>query len=163
MGSFPTLEIVYPLGSFDGAVRVEEFGCGAGAIIKLDHFKSYSIWWNCGQGTNSWAKLLALWTLLWKNQRFHIDHLHIHGDSKIVVDWLANRGNLQVISLEYWKSKIKNLLSSFSQVQICHVKRDDNLEANTLSKNATIVEKGKMSIAFMSHGAKFFKHSLSLF
>jgi hypothetical protein len=50
-----------------------------------------------------------------------IDTLQVFGDSKIVIDWLNFRGNLQVISLVGWKDRIRELTNTFSTIRFSHI------------------------------------------
>jgi hypothetical protein len=69
-----------------------------------------------------------------------------------------------VLALEYWKRKIKELVhDSFAQVQISHISRDFNMEANFLSKQALSMEEGKMLISFTRQGVVVFKHFFLIF
>ena len=47
-----------------------------------------------GGGTNNKGKLLALWMLWFEAKSRNIDEMEIFGDSKIIVEWVARRGNL---------------------------------------------------------------------
>ena len=85
-GTLSVMEREIPIGHFDEARREEGFLCGVWTIIKVDHLQSFQISWNCGKCTNTRGELLALWDLLWTTKMFHISHLQIRGDSKIVVD-----------------------------------------------------------------------------
>jgi hypothetical protein len=65
-----------------------------------------------------------------------IPHIHVLGDSKVVIDWLLNKGRLQVSALEGWKTRIKALSKYFLSISYQHIFRDFNVEANKLSKLA---------------------------
>jgi hypothetical protein len=58
------------------------------------------------------------------------------GDSKIIIDWLNNKGQLQVIALECWKDRITDLIQAFTQINFSHIYRETNVEADSLSKKA---------------------------
>jgi ribonuclease HI len=77
--------------------------------------------------------------------RLNIDGLQVYGDSKIVIDWLNNRGKLQVISLVRWKDRIKELTKSFNTISFSHIYREQNKEADFLSKKAIQMQEGKIS------------------
>jgi hypothetical protein len=42
--------------------------------------------------------------------------LHVLGDSKVVIEWLNNRGRLQASAIEGWKPKIKELINHFQEI-----------------------------------------------
>ena len=56
------------------------------------------------------------------------------GYSRIIIDWLTKTSKLQAATLEGWKSKVENLLSSFTRLDALHIYREYNQEANALSK-----------------------------
>jgi hypothetical protein len=96
-----------PTGWFDGAAESSGLNSGAGGIIKLDGQCSYKWLINCGQGTNNRAELLGAWALLTLASRLSIQSIQVQGDSKIIIDWLKEKGRLQVVTLECWKLRIK--------------------------------------------------------
>jgi hypothetical protein len=66
------------------------------------------------------------------------------GDSKIIIDWLSRKGSLQVISLDCWKDKITDIFTSFQNISFNHVYREENKEADNLSKQALSRDPGKL-------------------
>jgi hypothetical protein len=73
-----------------------------------------------------------------------LDHLQVFGDSKIVIDWLNCRGNLQVTSLVGWKDRILELAKSFSTLRFAHIYREENGVADALSKKSLQAPEGKI-------------------
>ncbi len=72
---------------FDGAAQHNTCGSG-GLLISQEHNRTYHFWIDLGEGTNTRAKLLALWALLKPEKlRFYTD-LFVYGDSRIIVDRL---------------------------------------------------------------------------
>jgi hypothetical protein len=47
--------------------------------------------------------------------------MQVLGDSKIIIDWLNDKENLQVNSLECWKDRIRELHNSFSSIKYTHI------------------------------------------
>jgi hypothetical protein len=68
--------------------------------------------------------------------RLHIDVLQVVGDSRIVIEWLSNRGDLQVVSLLAWKDRIRNLQPTFKKLSYIHTHREHNKSVDHLSKEA---------------------------
>jgi hypothetical protein len=66
------------------------------------------------------------------------------GDSKIIIDWCNNRGKLQVISLNCWKVRFRELNKYFSKLSFSHIFREYNMEADKLSKKALKEPEGKI-------------------
>jgi hypothetical protein len=77
---------------------------------------------------------MGAWASLILATRLSIPYLHLLGDSKIVIEWLNHKGSLQVVSLEIWKERIKDTLIYFRNISFAHIFREENQEANRLSK-----------------------------
>lgn len=133
-----------PTGWFDGAALTLGQNSGAGGIIRFFEHKIYKWYFNCGQGTNTREELLGVWALLTLIVRLDISELSVHGDSKIVIDWLRGKGHLQVFNLECWKDIILDLIKKIHSISFQHVYREDNTVANTLSKQALLQPLGKI-------------------
>jgi hypothetical protein len=43
-------------------------------------------------------------------KQLDIQYIQLIGDSKIVIDWLNKKRNLQAINIEGWKGKIRKLI-----------------------------------------------------
>jgi hypothetical protein len=109
-----------------------------GGILKISEHKIFKRTINCGPGTNTRAKLLGAWALLTLASWFAILELLVQGDSKIVIDWLCGKGSLQVLTLECWKGRLIDLLKLFHNVTFKHIYREDNSEADMLSKQGLL-------------------------
>jgi hypothetical protein len=70
--------------------------------------------------------------------------LQVLGDSRIIIDWLNNKGKLQVNALECWKDRIKELNNAFSLISYTHIFRESNMEADLLSKRSLQEQEGKI-------------------
>jgi hypothetical protein len=93
----------------------------------------------------------------------NIDQLHVLGDSKIVIDWLHNRGTLQVTSLMGWLNRILELKNSFNIIRFVHIYREENGEADTLSKKELQMPKGKIHYNKWIDGHEGPSHFMHLF
>ena len=69
---------------FDGAAANSMGGVGAVLYIGSDHY--FFIQLGCGQSTNTRAKLLALWVLLFVADEMGLLELRVFGDSKTIID-----------------------------------------------------------------------------
>jgi ribonuclease HI len=96
----------YTLAFFDGASIVRGSGCGAGGSLKIIDGSVVRWFFNCGEGSNTKAELVGAWESLSIAKILEIQHVHILGDSKIVIEWLKHNGNLQAINIEGWKRRI---------------------------------------------------------
>jgi hypothetical protein len=94
---------------FDGATQRDGSLCGAGGVIKTLDATVIRWTFNCGRGTNTRAELLGAWATIMLANHLSLHRIHVLGDSKVVIDWLLNKGRLQVCSVEGWKARIKVL------------------------------------------------------
>jgi ribonuclease HI len=88
---------------------------------------------------------LGVWASLTLAHRLSITDFHVIGDSKIVIDWLNEKGSLQAISIDCWKDRIKELFKFFSAITFSHVYREENQEADFLSKKALTARPGSIA------------------
>jgi hypothetical protein len=89
---------------------------------------------------------MGAWASLILAARLSIPDLHLLGDSKIVIEWLNQKGALQVVSLERWKERIKDTLKYFRNISFAHIFREENQEADILSKLALTKSAWKHSL-----------------
>jgi hypothetical protein len=83
---------------FDGASQSGGSLCGAGGHIKINSHSSIHWTLNCCQGSNTKAELIGAWISLYLASR-HTYVLLLLGDSKIIIDWLNGKADLQVAAL----------------------------------------------------------------
>jgi ribonuclease HI len=133
------------VGWFDGATQLNGELSGVGGVVKLNEHTVYRWTLNYGGGTNTRVELLGAWDVLSLAHSLSITDLHDIGDSKIVIDWLNNIGSLQVISIDCWKDRVKELIKHFSVITFAHVYKEENHEADMLSKKALIVRPGAIA------------------
>jgi hypothetical protein len=60
----------------------------------------------------------------------------VAGDSKVTIDWLYSKSNLNLIYLNNWKDNIKILNNIFEYIKFIHVHRQFNKVVDNLSKKA---------------------------
>jgi hypothetical protein len=60
----------------------------------------------------------------------------VAGDSKVTIDWINDKSNLDLIYLSHWKDKIRCLKNGFETINFMHIHRQYNKEADNLSKKA---------------------------
>jgi ribonuclease HI len=152
-----------PTGWFDGATQLNGTLSGAGGLIKITKDSTYR--WNfcCGPGTNTRAELLGAWATLHLASRLNIEVLQILGDSRIIIEWLNNKGKLQAISLLAWKDIIRLLQHNFRKLNFNHIYCEHNKEAYLLSK-ATLQKKiGIISYNHWLDGHEGPTHTLKIY
>jgi ribonuclease HI len=109
------------MGWFDEVAQQNGEQSGVGGLIKINKNTSYKWMLNCGLGTNTRAERMGVWASLILATRLSITYLHVLGDSKIVIDWLNQKGALQVVSLESWKEMIKDILKDLRNITFSHI------------------------------------------
>jgi ribonuclease HI len=82
----------------------------------INSHTSYLWTFNCGKGSNTRAELMGAWASLTLAHRLSISDMILLGDSKIVIDWLKKKANLQAVALESWKERIKETISLFRDI-----------------------------------------------
>jgi ribonuclease HI len=137
---------------FDGAASKDVFRSGAGGVIKIWETTVYKWTFFCGKGTNTRAELLGAWVTLMLAEFLEIPCIHIMGDSKVVIDWLSDKGGLMVSSIEGWKKRIKLLIQNFLSIEFQHIYRDFNTDADNLSKQALIEPEGLVTYYQWTNG-----------
>jgi ribonuclease HI len=95
-----------------------------------------------GTGTNMKAELLGAWASLILASRLHINELLLLGDSKITIDWLNGRADFQVADLESWKERTRAATKLINKLTFSHIYREQNNEADILSKKALFLPSG---------------------
>jgi ribonuclease HI len=121
--------------------------CGAGGTIFCSDLTNYRWHFNGGDGTNTKVELLGMWASLFLSKKLDIQYIQLIGDSKIVIDWLKKKGNLQAINIEGWKGKIKESISSFRGIYFQHILREANMEADKCSKQEIETTRGRLTYA----------------
>jgi ribonuclease HI len=135
----------YTLDFFDGASTAGGTRCGAGGSLKIIDALDVRWFFNCGEGSNTKAELVGAWASLSIAKLLDIQHIQVLGDSKVVVEWLKQNGNLQAINIEGWKCKIRDLASSFQGISFQHIFRESNEEADFYQSKHSQVPRGRLT------------------
>lgn len=80
----------YSVAFFDGAALASGTCCGAGGTFRSHPHRLTKWFINCGRGSNTKAELLGLWATLLIASCWSLNHLHVIGDSKVIIDWINN-------------------------------------------------------------------------
>jgi ribonuclease HI len=136
---------------FDGASQQGGALCGAGGKIVLNPHTSIRWTLNCGQGTNMKAELLGAWASLVLASRY-TEELILLGDSKLTIDWLNGLADFQVAVLGCWKERTKEAALLFRKLSFHHIFREENSEADTLSKKALHLPSGHICFTIWEDG-----------
>jgi ribonuclease HI len=153
----------YTVACFDGAAQVSGGNCGAGGFFKSH--PSRCTWWflNCGSGTNTKAELLGLMGLPLLASCWSISHLHVLGDSRVIIDWISKKTKLHSIHIDSWKDRVMGLSTLFADISFHHLPRSRNREADALSKRALKEEFGRLSVFHSDRGRKSPISSINVF
>jgi hypothetical protein len=85
------------------------------------------------------------------------------GDSKFVIDWLKQKGNLHSTAIEGWKQRIIELIKSFQDIHSQPIYMDFNVEADLLSKQALSEPRGRLSYYIWDGGIAYPTSHINLF
>jgi hypothetical protein len=104
----------------------------------------FGIW--LGSDLKNKLLLLYLKLLLLLAKERNISHLHIYGDSQLVINWMTGVYSMQNYSLQPLFQNIKSYCEHFSHITFDHVFRERNQEANSLSKAGLELDHGSWKI-----------------
>ena len=116
-----------PIGFFYGAT--ERGICGLGIVLKFKTIHFFKEHFVVSVGTNTKEKLPGLWALVSIENGCHIEYLMVVGDSRVFIDWLDGKSQLEVLNLRLWKVNIHELKLQFRWPKGLHVHRQFNLMA----------------------------------
>jgi ribonuclease HI len=85
-----------------------------------------------GTTTNNVAEYKALIAGLEAAQRFSPTTVHVRADSKLVIEQLAGRWKVKQPHLKPLHAQARALLERFDHVDLAHVRREDNTDADAL-------------------------------
>jgi len=84
---------------------------------------------------------MGVWETIFIANLLSIHKLQILGDSKVIIDWLNDKSDLRVSSIEGWKQRIKMLKRKFADIHFFHIYREYNKEADGISKKELLEPK----------------------
>jgi len=131
---------------FDGAAQSDGRNCGEGGILKISKTLLYKWHVNCGQGSNTKAKLMGAWATVQLAKHFDLEKIHVFGDSLVIIHWLSKKGKLEVCSLEGWKRRIILLKEKFIELNFYHILREFNRGADEQYKRSLSDQEGSLVI-----------------
>jgi ribonuclease HI len=109
------------------------------------------------------GELMGLWATLTLATHWAIKKIQILGDSKVIIDWINQKGQLQAVNIEGWKLKTKDLVSKFEDISFQHIYREHNKEADQLSKRALKEPKGRLIVYHWDNGQESIPTHLNIF
>eukprot|EP00253_Pinus_taeda_P006389 PITA_06389 len=84
----PPIDRSTPWAFFDGSAQQQ--GCGGGFLLYKNEQHFYKVKMGLGRGTNNFAEIISLRHLLHFALGHNCLHIHIFGDSNIIIDWFNN-------------------------------------------------------------------------
>lgn len=140
-----------PCAFFDGAAQ--QGICACGVYIRTTNDQAIEIYWNAGSGSNNRAEAVALTGLLSFCIFLNIPNMKIYGDSRIIIDHVLQKHYIKNIHLAGWLDRIAVLWNSRRDYSISHIDKNQNKEADTLSKMGLTAPQGiwRAQITTVSH------------
>ncbi|XP_038687483.1 uncharacterized protein LOC119986862 [Tripterygium wilfordii] len=139
---------------FDGAAR--KYGAGAGVVFVTPQNEvmpfSFTLMEMC---SNNVAEYQALIIGLEMALEMQLGQLEIFGDSKLVINQLLSKYEVRKINLIPYQKHAAKLLKKFDMVNIIHVPRNENRQADALANLAIVLANSDKDIAIMSISQKW--------
>jgi hypothetical protein len=81
---------------------------------------------------------MGAWASLILAQRLDINEMLLLGDSKVIIDWLNGKTDLQVAALECWKERTLEASRHIKSLSFSHIYREDNRDARHHVKKGVV-------------------------
>ncbi|HEY6001840.1 MAG TPA: ribonuclease HI family protein [Anaeromyxobacter sp.] len=121
----------------DGAARGNPGPAGAGAvIISPDGHIVAKIGKFLGESTNNVAEYMGLILGLKRAKAMGIKELDVYSDSELLVKQLAGDYAVKAEHLRPLFEEARSLLKAFSEIQVRHIPREENEQADAMSNRA---------------------------
>ena len=126
---------------FDGGSRGNPgiAGCGYVITINPNTLREERVTGSLSIGTsftNNYAEYMGLIEGARCSRRNGVEHIHIEGDSLLVIQQLSGKWKVRSESLLPLYQEAKSLLSQFKSVSLQHIPREQNKEADQLANLA---------------------------
>jgi ribonuclease HI len=121
----------------DGAARGNPGPAGAGAVIvSPDGHIVAKIGKFLGESTNNVAEYMGLILGLKRAKAMGIKELDVYSDSELIVKQLAGDYAVKADHLRPLFDEARSLLEGFSEIQVRHIPREENAQADAMSNRA---------------------------
>nr|QBK92957.1 MAG: ribonuclease H [Pithovirus LCPAC403] len=122
---------------FDGCSKGNPGSSGAGySILDEDGKECSSGYEYLGDQTNNYAEYSALIIGLKEADNIFVKHLHVKGDSKLVIEQMSCRWKCRSKNLAPLYTSCINYLRKFNSVTFEHIPRNENKRADLLANMA---------------------------
>jgi hypothetical protein len=132
---------------FDRASIRGGTNCEVGGVIKILDLHVFKWHINCGVSTNTKTELMGGWVNLTLAKLWKITKIQLMGYSKVIIDWQNQKFNLHAIDIKGWN----------------HIFNDYNKEADRLSKQGMLDQKGNLTYYIVDDGTSGPLFHLKLF
>lgn len=122
--------------TFDGASRGNPGHAAIGAVVHDSSGRVAEVSEYIGEATNNVAEYRALIAGLHAALAFPARVLHVRGDSKLVIEQMQGRWKVRHAVLKPLAREAIELLRRYDTVDIEHVPREQNAEADALANAA---------------------------
>ena len=124
----------------DGGARGNPGPAGIGAVVvdpTVDPPESLaSVSESIGVATNNVAEYKALIAALVAAEPFCARRIEVRADSKLVIEQVAGRWKVKQAHLEPLRAEVRALLARYDEVDLRHIPRADNADADALANAA---------------------------
>ena len=114
--------------------------CRGYSFLTVDHYITFKA--GLGVGTNNFAELFALKLLLSLALKKHIKHIHIFGDSMLIINWISRKFRVHDVEFAQFLQEVIRLVDFFDQAVFKHVYRERNSCADHLGNVGGKVQSG---------------------
>jgi ribonuclease HI len=115
----------------DGGSRGNPGPAATGIVIKNEKGETIHAFGEyLGEQTNNYAEYMAFISALKKAKEFHAENLECLVDSKLVCEQLNRNWKVKEPSIQKLFIEAYNLMQQFKKVEIKHIYRDKNKEAD---------------------------------
>lgn len=122
---------------FDGATKHANPGIrGIGAVLKGPAGQVIEIAQEIGHGTNNEAEYCALMAVLDAAVTAQVQNLVVYGDSQLVIKQVNGEWLIKAPGLVPFCKTVHELKGQIPNVSFCWIPREENTEADVLSKRA---------------------------
>jgi len=118
---------------FDGASKGNPGRARASGLIYYRNGKKEEFSWGLGVKTNNQAEILSLWKACQIASKENPKEILIIGDSELLIKTLAKKEKLKDPTLNKKLSRVNRILKDLCSVQIYHILRGLNKDANRLA------------------------------
>jgi hypothetical protein len=95
---------------------------------------------------------MGLWATLTLATFWSINQLQVLGDSRVIIDWINHKCNLNTANIEGWKQKTLELAKNIKDLSVHHIYRMHNKEVDALSKRDLSETEGRLTVYHTDNG-----------